>query len=177
MEFDKLILERQSCRNFDGRLVEVEKLSKIIEDARLAPSACNSQPWFFHVVTDPDKLKAIASATRVLGANRHTEKAGAFIVLEEKLATLKEGVLKKVGSQHFAQIDMGIASAHIILSATNNGLSTCLIGLFDKEAVKKALSLDKSAELKLVVAVGYASSDDKIRDKIRKPINEIANFI
>jgi nitroreductase len=177
MEFDKLILERQSCRNYDGRLVEIEKLSKIVQDARLAPSACNSQPWFLHVVTDPDKIKEVASATRVFGANRHTEKAGAFIVLEEKLATLKEGVSKMVGSQHFAQIDMGILSAHIIMSATNNGLATCMIGLFDKNAVKKTLSLDKSAELKLVIAVGYASGDDKIRDKVRKPTHDVSNFI
>lgn len=177
MEFNELVLKRQSCRNFDGRPVEKEVLQKVIEVARLTPSACNSQPWFFTVVTEPDKVKEIASATRVFGANRHCEKAGAFIVLEERLATLKEGVSKVVGSQHFAQIDMGIAAAHIILSASNEGLSTCMIGLFDKDAVKKTLTLDKKAELKLVIAVGYASEDDAIRQKVRKSPDAIAKFI
>lgn len=176
MEFNQLVQVRQSCRNFSGELVEKEKLEKIIDTVRLAPSACNSQPWFFHVVTSPDLLKQIASATRVFGSNKHAEKAGAFIVLEEKLATLKEGVSKMVGSQHFAQIDMGIATSHIIMSATNEGLSTCMLGLFDKDAVKKALGLDKKAELKLVIAVGYASAEDKIRKKVRKSLEDIVEY-
>ena len=177
MEFSELILKRQSCRKFSGQPVDKSLLEKMIEEARLSPSACNSQPWFFYAVTSPELVQKIADSCNRLGFNRFVQKAGAFIVIEQKEPSLLESVTKALGSRYFADNDIGIVTAHLALSASNMGLETCILGMFDKKAVGEIVGAGKKATLKLVLAVGYPGEDYVIRDKIRKPIEDIVKFL
>lgn len=177
MEYSELILKRQSCRKFSGEPVDKSYLEKMIDEARLAPSACNSQPWFFYGVTNPELVQKIADSCNKLGFNRFAHKAGAFIVIEQKEPSLLEGVTKLLGNKYFADNDIGIVTAHLTLSASNLGLETCILGMFDKKAVGEIVGADKNATLKLVIAVGYPGEDYVYRKKIRKTTEEISKFL
>ena len=100
----------------------------------------------------------------------------AFAVLVEEPAVLKPAVAEKFGSQAFAQIDLGIATAHYCLAATDLGLSTCVLGWIDEAALQKALGVSPERRIRLVIATGYAEAGAAIREKARKPLSEIADF-
>ena len=85
--FIELARRRQSCRRYDRRPVEPEKLEACIEAARLSPSACNSQPWGFTVVTRPVLLPEVAACVQQLGINAFTADCPAFVVVTEEKAT------------------------------------------------------------------------------------------
>ena len=177
MEFSELIKNRQSCRNYSGEPVSRESVEKILDMARLAPSACNSQPWFFTAVTSEDAVKQTAKAVQLAGFNKFAEKAGAFIVVEQREPKLKEGVTKVFGSRHFADNDIGIVVAHIVLSASSIGVSSCILGMFNKTEIAKIIGAPDKTEIKLVIALGYPAEDDVIRDKKRKDLSDIAKFL
>jgi len=86
--FIELCRRRQSCRDFSDRPVEHEKLAQCVEAAHLAPSACNSQPWSFIVVEDPQLVSEVAKCAQPLGINEYIAKAKAFIVVLEEHAVL-----------------------------------------------------------------------------------------
>jgi len=174
--FFDLINKRESCRNYANTKVEKEKLLACIDAARIAPSACNSQPWSFIVVNNEDTSLQLAQCLQESGMNKFTNKCPSFIVVVEEKASLLPRIAGAVKSQTYAPIDIGIATTHICLSATEQGLSTCIIGWFNESKLKKLLNIEKSKRIRLVVCVGY-SADDKTRNKVRKNIGEIARFI
>ncbi len=173
--FFEVIEKRESCRNFDTRPVEKELLTRMIETARLAPSACNSQPWHFTVVTG-EKATEVARCTQEMGMNKFTSDAPALIVVTEEKAKLSAAIAGKVKDQQYAPIDIGIATAHLCLAATALGLSTCILGWFSEEKIKKLLGKSTGSRIRLVIAVGYAKSD-ALRPKKRKEMSEILSFI
>lgn len=138
--FLELAARRQSDRRFDAdRPVEPEKIARIVEAARLAPSACNSQPWHFVVVDDPDTKNRVAdaAASRVLGMNHFTKQAPVHLLIVEESGNLTSTFGGWVKSKHFPHIDIGIAAAHIALAAADEGLGSCIVGWFDEAAVRK----------------------------------------
>lgn len=172
-----LIAARQSCRRYDAaRPVEREKLVRCVEAARIAPSACNSQPWCFHVVTDTDRCAALRKGLQRLGVNRFTDDCPAFIVVTEERAVLKPLMAAHLSEREFSSIDIGIAAAQLCLAATAQGLSTCIIGWLDAKKICAALDLPEETRVRLVIAVGYAQADDPIRSKQRKPFDEVVRF-
>ncbi len=173
--FLDLVNKRESCRSFEKREVEKEKLVKCIEAARLAPSACNSQPWSFVVVNKEELLEPVAKATQKIGMNKFTDNAGAFIVVCQEKANFTAKVGSVLQETSFQDIDVGIATSHICYEATAQGLSTCILGMFDDKKIKDALSMPKNKKIKLVIAVGY-SAKDTLRKKVRKNFDEIAYF-
>ncbi len=174
MDFFTLSQNRESCRNFDdSREVEREKLEKIIACVRLAPSACNAQPWFFTVVASPEKRKEVASAVQKMNMNLFTSKARAFIAISQDKAA---GVAGKVASRFFAPYDIGIAAAHICLAAQELGLGSCILGWFDEKKVIAACQLDDNKKVSLVIALGYAANQQR-RDKKRKKLESIAKYM
>ncbi len=177
MDFFTLSETRQSCRNYDTRPVELEKLARCIQAARLAPSACNSQPWHFTVVTRPDLAKQVAKLVQGAGFNRFAERCPAFIAVTEEAANLSARLGGLVKRQEYAQIDIGLATAHLCFAAAEQGLSTCIMGWFQEKAIKKLLGIPANKRLRLVVAVGYAAPDDPLRPKTRKPIEQIATYL
>ncbi|MGG7096504.1 nitroreductase family protein [Clostridium sardiniense] len=177
MDFFNLINKRESVRGYLEKEVEREKIIKIIEAARLAPSACNAQPWKFVVVDDKEITKEIANTLyeSMIGLNKFALNAPVFIVVvgEKRNLTSKMGELIK--KKDYTSIDIGIASEHICLAATELGLGTCMMGWFKEKAIKKLLNINTNKEIHLVISLGYYE-DKKPRNKVRKPIDDILSF-
>ena len=174
MDFLELVSSRQSVRAFDpDRAVEREKLDRIIEIARLAPSACNAQPWSFVLVDDPELKNKVADATssRVLGMNHFTKQAPVHLLLVEEKVNISSGIGGWVKKKDFAQMDLGIVAAHIVLAAQAEGLGTCIVGWFDEDKVKELLNIPASNRVWLSIVIGYGTQP--LRKKSRKPIEKI----
>jgi len=175
--FLELCEKRQSCRSYDSsRAVEREKLLKILEAGRLTPSACNTQPWSFVVVENPEVAAKVSEACQQIGANAFTSDTRAFIVVLEERVTLMPKIRSLVDSQYFAKHDLGAAVASMCYQATELGLGTCILGLFDREKLSKDLDIPYHYRFDTVIAVGYPK-DEKIRTKHRKSIEELARFV
>ncbi|MBP3330576.1 MAG: nitroreductase family protein [Clostridia bacterium] len=173
--FMNLVNSRESCRHFLKKEVEREKLINCIEAARLAPSACNSQPWSFVIVNKEGLLEPVAKATQKIGMNKFTDNAGAFIVVCQEKANFTAKIGSVLQETAFQDIDIGIAVTHICYEATAQGLSTCILGMFDDKKIINTLNMPKNKKIKLVIAVGYAERD-YLRKKVRKEFDEIAYF-
>lgn len=175
--FLELCKTRQSCRSYNGQPVEREKLERCLEAARLAPSACNSQPWSFVVVNSPELLPQVANCARSFNnINGFVEKAGAVILILEEHAKLMPGLAKLIDSQYFAKADIGGATLAICLEAAEQGLGTCIIGMYDRPELCKLLNLPANTTIAGYIVVGYPAADDKIRDKQRKPLADMVRF-
>ena len=176
-DFLELCKTRQSCRNFNGKPVEREKLTKCVEAARLAPSGCNAQPWSFVVVDDPAVVpKVAACAQPVEGWNTFTSKAGAFIVVLEEHAVLLPKIRCLLDSQYFAKGDLGAAALSICLEATDQGLGVCILGIYDREKLCQTLGIPIEKQFGVLIALGYPT-DETVRPKTRKPLDEIVRYV
>jgi len=174
--FLELVQNRQSDRAFFGTPVEKEKIERILEAARLAPSACNSQPWKFVVVTNPEKriLVADATASKVLSMNHFTKQAPMQLVLIEEDSNFTSRVGGMLTNKHYPHIDLGIAASHISLAATDEGLGSCIVGWCNEKKVRKALEIPRNKRVLLVIFLGY--SNQPLRAKNRKTIEEIVSW-
>ena len=171
-----LIARRESCRNFADKPVEKEKLVTCIEAARIAPSACNSQPWSYLVVRNRELWAKVAGCMQEAGMNKFTNQCPVFIVVVEEKAALSARIAAVVKSQTYAPIDIGLSVMQLCLAATEQGLGTCIMGWFNESKIKEVLDIPKAKRVRLVVGVGYAATD-KLRDKVRKSMDEIVKFI
>ena len=177
MDFLELVSSRQSVRAFDpDRSVEKEKLERIIETARLAPSACNAQPWSFVLVDEPELKNKVADATssRVLGMNHFTKQAPVHLLLVEEKVNISSGIGGWIKKKDYAQMDLGIVAAHIVLAAQAEGLGTCIVGWFDEDKIKDLLNIPSSKRVWLDIIIGY--SNQPLRKKSRKPIEKIVSY-
>lgn len=166
--FFDLVSRRESCRNFSGASVEKEDLLKCIDAARLAPSACNSQPWSFIAITNQDLVSALAKQTQ----QAFTQKSGALIAVLEEKPNIKANLGMAIKNHDFVQMDIGSAASHICLAATQLGLATCILGWFNEGKVKELLDLPRSRRIRLLICVGHAATS-QIRDKKRKSLAEV----
>ncbi len=178
MEFLKLLKIRQSVRKYDNRPVEKEKLQKLIDAVRLAPSASNSQPWKLIIVNEPELKNKIAKATfdQIVAFNKFALQAPVIAVLtleKPKLEAQIGGWLKK---REFPLIDIGIAAEHFCLQAAELGLGTCMMGWFDEKRIKQLLHIPRKTRIGLVITLGYAQKNYPIRNKIRKDLNVMSSF-
>ena len=175
-EFFELINKRQSCRKYLKKQVEKEKLIKCIEAARVAPSACNSQPWHFVIVNNKELCAKTALCLQDKVMNKFTSECQAFIVVVEEGGNLTSRAGAIIKQQDYRSIDLGIATEHICLAAAEQNLGTCILGWFNEKELKKLLNINKLKRIRLVVAVGYPENNE-IRKKIRKDIDEISTFV
>ena len=166
MNFFELAEARESCRRFDpDREVEEEKLEAILETARISPSACNSQPYHITVCRG-ETAAAVTKACQGMGMNKFASDAKVMIVLSEEPYNKSAAVGAKVKNNDFRSIDIGILCAYITAEATAQGLGTCILGWLDSDKIMDICHLD--GDVRLVIAVGYAKEDDKLRTKKRK---------
>ena len=171
MNFTEIALTRQSCRSYDeARVVEREKLDAILEAARLAPSACNGQPYHFTVVKG-DLAKEVAKATQGLGMNKFAVQAPVLIVVSEMPYVKSAAMGAKVKGNDYRSIDIGIATAYLTAEATAQGLSTCILGWLDDARIREICGLKHP--VRLVITLGYAAEGDKLREKKRKDLSEL----
>ena len=171
MNFSEIASTRQSCRSYDSaREVEREKLNAILETARLSPSACNGQPYHI-TVCDGEAAKAVAKATQGMGMNKFATDAPIMIVISEKPYVSTAALGAKVKKNDYRSIDIGILSAYITAEATAQGLGTCILGWLDDGKIREICGLDGT--VRLVITLGYAKADDKLRTKKRKDMSEL----
>jgi len=171
MNFTEIAKARQSCRSYDAsREVEEEKLQAIIETARLSPSACNSQPYHITVCRG-ETAKKVIKACQGMGMNKFASDAKVMIVLSEESYNKSAAVGAKIKDNDFRSIDIGILSAYITAEATAQGLGTCILGWLDSGKIMEICHLDGT--VRLVIAVGYAKEDDKLRNKVRKDMDKL----
>ena len=172
MNFAELIAKRQSDRKYDlTRPVETEKIERCIESARLAPSACNAQPWKYIAITDPELRKKIGDCAADLGMNKFCADAPMIVVLVLEKPNLASKIGSVLKGKEYTLIDIGIAAAHFCLQATESGLGTCMVGWFDEKKVRKLLGIPSSKRVPLLITAGYP--DSPLRPKIRKKIEDV----
>ena len=174
MNFTEIALTRQSCRSYDeSREIEEEKLTAILEAARLAPSACNSQPYHFTVCTG-QTAKEVAAATQGMGMNKFSSQAPVLIVISEANYNKTAALGAKVKGNDYRSMDIGIAVAYLTAEATAQGLGTCILGWLDDDKIRKICGLDQP--VRLVITVGYPK-DYTVRPKKRKDLAELVSEV
>lgn len=175
MNFMEIAQARQSCRSYDEtKPVEKEKLDAMLNAAQVAPSACNGQPYHFTVCTG-ETAKKVAKATMGLGMNKFAPQAPVMIVVSEEPYTKMAAAGSVVSKNDYRSMDIGIAVAYLTAEATVQGLSTCILGWLDESEVRKICGVKHT--VRLVISVGYAKEDDPLRNKKRKPVEELSSFI
>ena len=173
MNFFEIAQNRQSCRSYDGEQpVEEAKLTAILEAVRLAPSACNGQPYHITVCRG-DTASQVAKATMGMGINRFAGDAPVLLVISEKPYIKTAALGAKIKGNDYRSIDIGIASAYITAEATAQGLGTCILGWFDDQKIREICALQEP--VRLVITVGYPKQDDKLREKKRKSMDELVS--
>lgn len=174
-DFLSLVYSRQSDRVYDkNRPVEQDKLDRILEAARLAPSACNAQPWRFVVVNERELVIKVGKATAGLGMNKFAKDAPVHILVIEDSANITSLLGGKIKNKHFPLIDIGIVAAHITLAAESEGLGSCILGWFDEKEIKKITGIPSSKRLLLDIVIGYPAKSK--RKKSRKEIDQIVSY-
>ena len=176
MDFLDLVRQRQSDRSFDkDKPVEEDKIMALIEAARLAPSACNGQPWKFIIVDDPQIKDKVAKCcvSNVLLMNHFTQQAPLHIVVVEEKTNLTSGIGCKVKHKDFKQMDIGIAAENICLTAASLGLGSCMVGWFNEDKMKEILNIPKDRRIWLDIVIGYPTKPT--REKKRKSIEQICS--
>ena len=171
MNFSEIAQIRQSCRAYDeNRPVEQDKLDVILESVRLAPSACNGQPYHLTVCRG-ETAKRVAAATQGMGMNKFASQAPVLIVISEKPYVKSAALGAKVKGNDYRSIDIGIAAAYLTAEAAAQGLGSCILGWLDDEKIRKICNLD--APVRLVITLGYAKEGDPLRKKKRKDMDEL----
>lgn len=167
MDIYEIIKKRKSVRTYKEKEIEEDKLKRILEAARLAPSASNKQEWRFVVVRDRAKIVELSAA-----ANSQTFIAGAPVVIA-CCAETDEHVM--TCGQLCYPIDLAIAIDHITLTAVEEGLGTCWIGAFSEDKVKKLLNIPKHIRVVELLLLGYPQ-DDSLKIKNRLSFDEIVKW-
>ncbi|MGB9769265.1 MULTISPECIES: nitroreductase family protein [Caldisericum] len=161
------ILKRRSVRNYQEKDVEEEKLKEVLEAGRLAPSACNIQPWKFVVIKDKETRKKMVSAC----ANQKFVGEAPVLIVG---CITERGYL--MGGWYDSNIlDLGIALDHMTLQAAHLGLGTCWIGAFNEGEVKKLLNIPQNVRVAAILTLGYPRNGN-IFEKDRKSLEEVVSF-
>jgi nitroreductase len=175
MNFTEIAENRQSCRSYDpDRLVEKEKLDRILETARLSPSACNGQPYTV-TVCKRETAKKVAKAVQGMGMNKFASDAPVLLVISEKPYVRTAALGAKLKKNDYRSIDIGIVAAYITAEATAQGLSTCILGWLDDKKIREICDLD--GQVRLVITLGYAKAGDKLREKKRKDMDKLVKRV
>jgi nitroreductase len=167
MDVFEAIEKRRSIRNYEPTPVPEEKLLKILEAARLAPSAGNQQPRHFIVVTDAEKRKALSG--------------GIWAKFLKQTPVVIAACGDEEASPEWYAVDVAIAVENMVLAATGDGLGTCWIGSFDEDQVRAVLKIPKNLRVIVLLAVGYPSDKEGVMSKVlravrkRKPLEELVS--
>ena len=174
MNFEELILKRQSDRRYLPDSVEKEAVVKCLEAARMSPSACNSQPWKFIVVDDKAKLAEMSEAAEGFGMNSFTRNVPVMVavVLEKMNASARIGSLIK--RKDYCMMDLEIAVEHFCLQAADLGLGTCIMGWFDEKRIARLLGVPRGKRIPLIIALGKPALST--RRKVRKTMDEMSSW-
>lgn len=175
MDFTTIANTRQSTRAYDSaRAVEPEKLTAILETARLAPSACNGQPYHITVCRG-EAAAQVAKAVQGMGMNKFASDAPILLVISEKPYVATAALGARAKGIDYRSIDIGILAAYVTAEAAAQGLGTCILGWLDSDQIREVCRLD--GDVKLVITLGYPKEGDKLREKKRKALSELVSEV
>jgi nitroreductase len=169
VEVFEAVKRRRSIRAYEPTPVPGEKLVKVLEAGRLAPSASNVQPWHFVVVTDGEKRKRLA-------------KTGVFARFLAEAPVVIVGCGDERASPKWYVVDVAIALQNMVLTATGEGLGTCWVGSFDEAKVKELLKIPENFRVVALLAMGYPREKFDLAGKVlhfvrrRKPLKKIVSM-
>ncbi|SDC69040.1 MULTISPECIES: nitroreductase family protein [unclassified Candidatus Frackibacter] len=169
MDFLQLAKERYSVREYESKKVEEEKLLKILEAGRVAPTATNSQPQRLIVVQKEEGLNKIKKGAKIYDAPL------AIIVCSDHGHTWK----RPFDGMNTAHIDASIVTDHMMLQATQLGLGTVWICYFEPEVIKEEFNIPENIEPVNILAIGYAAGEAASPDRHntdRKPLEETVYY-
>ena len=180
MDFNEMLLNRESCRAFNGQPVDRDLLMQVVEAGRLSPSACNAQPWRFILVDEPEALKGVQDALVVDGGATGApwrDKVPAFIVVCEEHANTMPIVRQHYNTtQRFVPLDIGLAAMNMCYKAMELGLSTCMIGVCDQDVMEQRRGIPAGHTVWVTLAVGYPAKETAPRKKMRKAIGDVCSL-
>lgn len=170
MDFLELAKKRYSCRNYKPDAIEEDKLMKILEAARVAPSAVNYQPWHFYLIRKTENKTRIAEAYQ-----REWMKNAPILIVA---CGNKHISWKRADGKEHMEIDLSIAIDHITLQATELGLATCWICNFQARKLKEILHLPNNVDPVAIIPIGYPADEADINrhDNKRKAVQDIISW-
>ncbi|OGV53200.1 MAG: hypothetical protein A2X45_05990 [Lentisphaerae bacterium GWF2_50_93] len=177
--FLELVKRRRSCRDYSEAPVPDELIGNCLEAARLAPSACNKQPWRFIVVKDCVLRGRICSEGLLPGIPMPwTQKAPVIVVLGAETSIVTHTIAPLISKVQYHLVDIGIAGEHFVLAAEAQDLGTCWIGWFNEKKIRRILNLPRSFQILSLISLGYPASPlELVQDSSRMKIEEIAKFL
>lgn len=167
MEYEKLIKERKSTRLFSSKEVESEKIDKLLECGRIAPTAKNNQPFKIYVVKSEEGIKKIDKCTMC----RYKSPLVFIICGDEEKSYVKDGRASYI-------VDASIVTTHMMLEATNLGLGSVWIGAFDSEKLRSEFEIPSNLSPVCLLVVGYKSKlcPPSPLHNIRKKITSLVEY-
>lgn len=174
MNFMEVANARQSCRSYDPeRPVEAEKLQAVLEAARLAPSACNGQPYHLHVFTGEQATRVEESLIEGY-FNRFSPQAPVIILISEEPYVQTAALGAEKWDLDYRSMDIGIVASYIAAEAAVQGLGSCIIGWLSNERLQSVTGI--TSKIHLAVTLGYSGPKDRPRDKVRKELSELVTI-
>lgn len=175
--FLELVRQRTSCRSYRPEPVPREALEQMLEAARLAPSACNRQPWRFAVVTDRAVRTMLIKEAFLPGIRMDwAEQAGAMIALGMKRSPVTHQIATRISGVDYPLLDLGIAGEHLVLQAEELGYGTCWIGWIRPKAVRRIIGWPRTVEAVGLITVGRPAGGER-QPRPRLTPEEIAVWI
>lgn len=171
MEFNLLIQTRESVRDYDpGKPLPNEVLEKILNAVRLAPSACNNQPWEFWVIRSQEMLEKVKACY-----HRQWFKDAPVIMI---IVGMKDKAwVRSFDHYNSLETDLAIAMTHLILAAENEGVGACYIEAYDPSILKSALGLNDNQVVYGITPLGYPHDGvGKRNNKTRKCLEETVRY-
>ena len=167
MKFIELAKKRVSIRSYTPEPVSDEHLNEVLEAGRLAPTACNLQPFQFVVVKKNENLAALAEG---YPGDWFKEAPVVIAICTQASKAWK----RRQDSRCLVDVDAAIAADHITLAAADLGLGTCWIGAFDPKIIRKALGVPRTVEPLILITLGYPNEAG--RPKTRQPIEKLVCY-
>lgn len=167
-DFMEIAAERYSVRQFSSKLVEQEKIDKILEAGKLAPTAVNSQPQKIFVITSEEGMKKANEISPCIYGAPH-----AFLICYD------DSIVCPRGNGNYGEIDCSIVLTHMVLEAWNIGVGTCIVGKFSPEDAVKAFNLPSNLHPVLLLPFGYPGDDAKPSDRhfASRDINDMVKYL
>lgn len=176
--FSELVMKRRSVRRYEDRAVERDKVIACLEAARVAPSACNSQPWHFIVVDDKKSrdLIGVFSENKITKMNMFVKSAPMIIAVVTEPSNLSASIGALLKHKPYNIMDMSMAVEHFCLQAADLDLGTCILGWFQERKVKRLLGVPWRKRIHLLITLGYPADGNRERKKNRRTIDDIVSF-
>ena len=169
MEFERLIAERYSVRNFVQKHLEQKDIDKILVAAHLAPTGCNYQPQRILVMNTDESTEKLKTCTKC-----HFDAPCAMLICYNK----EESWVRKYDGALSAPVDAAIVTTHMMLAAHNIGVGSCWVMHFDPAAMKTAYNIPENFEPVALLVMGYPAEDAQVHPfhSTFRPMDETVSY-